>query len=287
MANSLALVLALLGTSACTALAPRPSSVLARSRVRVHSEASEAAEPVAAVADEAVPEAVEEPVVTLPAEPRKSMALPFMMAPTVLDGSMAGDFGFDPLGFADSPENLMLYREAEIKHARLAMLAAAGWPIAELVQPDLAKNFGLPSLLANEARSPSVLNGGLGQTPVLLFVLAAFATIGFVEGTTLNQQYISPSNFEDRPKVFATKKEMGVKPGIFGFDPFNLYQFFGADEFGKFEMETAEIKNGRLAMLGITGFAVQEAVFHTPVVSQTPLFFTPFFKVVADAMMKY
>ena len=38
---------------------------------------------------------------------------------------------------------------------------------------------------------------------------------------------------------------------------------------------TSEIINGRLAMLCITGFAVQEATWGKPVVEQTPLFFGP------------
>ena len=40
---------------------------------------------------------------------------------------MAGNAGFDPAGFASSPDLLLQYREAELKHSRLAMLAAAGW----------------------------------------------------------------------------------------------------------------------------------------------------------------
>ena len=35
-----------------------------------------------------------------------------------------GDIGFDPLAIADTPSALVWYREAEVKHARLAMLAA-------------------------------------------------------------------------------------------------------------------------------------------------------------------
>ena len=42
------------------------------------------------------------------------------------DGKMVGDKGFDPLGLADSKEKLAIYREAELKHGRLAMLAALG-----------------------------------------------------------------------------------------------------------------------------------------------------------------
>jgi hypothetical protein len=38
-------------------------------------------------------------------------------------------------------------------------------------------------------------------------------------------------------------------------------------------MKLAEIKNGRLAMMAITGFAVQEVVWGKPVVDQTPFFF--------------
>lgn len=38
------------------------------------------------------------------------------------------DFGFDPLGFGElGTAGMFFQREAEIKHCRLAMLAAAGW----------------------------------------------------------------------------------------------------------------------------------------------------------------
>lgn len=54
-----------------------------------------------------------------------------------------------------------------------------------------------------------------------------------------------------------------------GFDPLNLYSVKG----GKKTMETAEIKNGRLAMIAITGYAFSEAASGLPVVQQTPLLF--------------
>ena len=62
-----------------------------------------------------------EPVISLP---KMSQALPFMARPAALDGTLAGDVGFDPLGFAKSKEDLMNFREAEVKHARLAMLVS-------------------------------------------------------------------------------------------------------------------------------------------------------------------
>lgn len=55
-----------------------------------------------------------------------STAIPFIEAPAVLveETQLAGNFGFDPLGFAKNREQLWEYREAEIKHARLAMLVS-------------------------------------------------------------------------------------------------------------------------------------------------------------------
>ena len=53
-------------------------------------------------------------VAITPIQPEMSQALPWMERPAALDGTMAGDVGFDPLGFAKSKEDLMNYREAEV-----------------------------------------------------------------------------------------------------------------------------------------------------------------------------
>jgi hypothetical protein len=53
-----------------------------------------------------------------------SQAIPFLGRPKALKGQYAGDVGFDPLGFAQNEAQLEQYREAEIKHARLAMLVS-------------------------------------------------------------------------------------------------------------------------------------------------------------------
>ena len=83
--------------------------------------------------------------------------LPKIKTMRVGDGTLAGDMNFDPLQISDSPDALAWYREAEIKHARLAMLAAFGWPVSELT------NFG--DLLNGDGRAPSLLNGGLENVP--------------------------------------------------------------------------------------------------------------------------
>ncbi|XP_024013481.1 chlorophyll a-b binding protein 6, chloroplastic isoform X2 [Eutrema salsugineum] len=57
----------------------------------------------------------------MPGEPR----------PAYLDGSAPGDFGFDPLGLGEVPENLERYKESELIHCRWAMLAVPGILVPE------------------------------------------------------------------------------------------------------------------------------------------------------------
>jgi len=60
-----------------------------------------------------------------------SQALPFMEKPAALDGSMAGDVGFDPFGFSEVFDIKWL-REAELKHGRICMLAWTGFVATDL-----------------------------------------------------------------------------------------------------------------------------------------------------------
>merc|ERR1711920_509138 len=85
-----------------------------------------------------------------------------LAAKSALDGSMVADYGFDPLNFAAidlnlgsaeeklRPKSLVLrdYREAELRHGRLAMLAALAWPVQELFSPILSRLLREPMLLA-------------------------------------------------------------------------------------------------------------------------------------------
>lgn len=162
-------------------------------------------------------------------------------------------------------------REAELKHARLAMLGVVGWSFSELYHQGLAKTFGLDNLLAAEGKAPSILNGGLTFEYV-----AITAAISLVLGGLL--EYLT----------FVSKTKPNYVPGDLGFDPLKLHGFrgsFGLDRIdiketqeekifkAKKDMELAEIKHGRLAMLAISAFAAQEYVSGIPVVQQTPFFF--------------
>ena len=51
---------------------------------------------------------------------------PGAVAPEYLDGSMPGDYGFDPLRLGADPEKRRFFQEAELMNARFAMLAVPG-----------------------------------------------------------------------------------------------------------------------------------------------------------------
>ena len=188
--------------------------------------------------------------------PEKSTALPFLARPAALTGAMAGDVGFDPLGFSKTPADLMNYREAEVKHARLAMLAAAGWPISEIFDKKIADALNMAPVLDATDRAPSLLNGGLGKISPIYWIgiLGVGAAVEFLG--------ISKSKSGDA----------GYFPGNFGFDPLGAYP---KTEEGQMRMQLAEIKNGRLAMIAIFAFAIQEFVSKQGVVDETPIFFYP------------
>jgi len=158
---------------------------------------------------------------------------------------LVGNKGLDPLGFATSLKTLKIYREAELKHGRLAMLAALGWPVSELLQPYFASLIGAPDLLVKTAglpeKVPSILNGGLDRINPLFFL----ATIIF--SATVESVHINKIRQDD------------YTPGDLDFDPLKIYKGLGSAE-NRRSMELKELNNGRLAMIAIVGYAVQEYV---------------------------
>ena len=129
--------------------------------------------------------------------------------------------------------------EAEIKHARLAMLAAVGWPLAELLNPWIA-------LDGHNGRAPSLFNGGLFDGPVPFFLVLAAGSAAYLEYVAEEQKTGGPVLDQLRCTSLATmasirwafpkKKAPSVKRSC----------------------ARASSPTGRLAMLAITGFAVQE-----------------------------
>jgi hypothetical protein len=171
------------------------------------------------------------------------------------DNLMVGNKGFDPAGFATSQEKLDEYREAELKHGRLAMLAAVGWPVSEYLQPILAKQYGAPDLLAAGEKAPSLLNGGFDRINPLFFI----GTLAF---TAAVENFGLKGGFADR------------EPGDLGFDPLNLY--YGSTEDVKYSYRLKEVNNGRLAMVAITYYAFTEFFTGTNTLEESGKVFAPF-----------
>jgi len=167
---------------------------------------------------------------------------------------LVGNKGFDPFNCATSLDALLEFREAELKHGRLAMLAAAGWPVSELAQGALSKSFGAPDLLAAGEKAPSLLNGGLDRISPLFFI-AVVVFSATVEATALKMDKTAP----------------GWMPGDLGFDPLSLYN--GKAENVKRDLELKELNNGRLAMIAITTYALQEYFEKGAVVELSPALF--------------
>ncbi len=195
-----------------------------------------------------------------------SEAIPFLACPRVLkESDLAGNFGFDPLGLAQNKEQLMEYREAEIKHARLAMLAAIGWPVSELTDRSIADFFNAPPVLDSGDRVPSVLNGGMDRISpqfwgFCLGMSAAIDMYGVAKARMGDEDYY---------------------PGNLGFDPLGL---FPVDRDGQENMKLAEMKHGRVAMVGVSGYVVEEYLTKTAVVDDTPFFFQSISETVEEAL---
>merc|ERR1711985_228168 len=66
---------------------------------------------------------------------REAAWLPGSEAPSHLNGSLPGDFGFDPLSLGKDPQALKWYQQAELQHARWAMLAVAGIVVQNIIKP--------------------------------------------------------------------------------------------------------------------------------------------------------
>ncbi|CAJ1933818.1 unnamed protein product [Cylindrotheca closterium] len=166
----------------------------------------------------------------------RSKSLPFMNRPSLLDGSMAGDVGFDPLGLSNIDEvgiDLYWLREAEIKHSRVAMLAVAGVLQVEIFGPApgceaaTAKNQ-MEAFWQLWGSHPQYIAAAL----IMIMIIEAFSGIATTSG-----------------------RESGMRaPGDFGLDPLG-FKKGDADKYKR--LEAQEIANGRLAMWAAAGEILQ------------------------------
>jgi len=158
---------------------------------------------------------------------------------------ITGPLGFfDPAGFCsnDNEEGaategtVRYYRECELKQGRISMLAAVGFPLAEVFHPLFGGDIDVPSVVAFQ------------QTPLQTFWPVVVGAIAVVE-------VFSVFPAMENPNTGAWAIKTSHTAGDYGFDPLGLKPT-NAAEFS--EMATKEINNGRLAMLAITGMVGQE-----------------------------
>lgn len=173
----------------------------------------------------------------------KKMWVPGAISPAYLNDSLAGDYGFDPMGFGADPVALKWYRQAELVHARWAMLGVAGILAQELYNPDV---FWYEAALPENL--PGFVNDDFNLGTIFAF---EFLMMHYVEVRRW-QDYKNPGSVNEDP-IFkgnsVPNTEMGYPGGIF--DPMGMAS--GDTK----SAQTREIKNGRLAMVAFVGFTIQ------------------------------
>jgi hypothetical protein len=154
-------------------------------------------------------------------------------------GSLAPMGLFDPLNLSDTDEaTLKRYREAELTHGRVAMLAVVGVFVGEKVE-------GSSFLFDSQITGPAINH--LAQVPPVFFAVLSLA-IGAAELKRATIGFVEPDK-----KIFTLRD--GYAPGDIGFDPLGLKEKFDAKT-----IQTKELQNGRLAMLAMAGAVAQELV---------------------------
>lgn len=171
----------------------------------------------------------------------KSASLPFMNRPALLDGSMAGDVGFDPLGLSNIDDvgiDLYWLREAEVKHARVAMLAVVGILQVEIFGPAPGCEMA-----TDKCQMDAFWQIWGAHPQYIAFALIMITITEMISGIAATQG-----------------RESGERaPGDFGLDPLG----FGKGDPEKFaRLQGQEIANGRLAMWAAAGEIMQGCSTH-------------------------
>jgi len=172
------------------------------------------------------------------------------------ESAFAGqDFNFDPLGLSVKCEKyLPWFREAELKHGRIAMLGFVG-----LVVPEFARIPGPEKCY--EAKTVVEAHNLCAGDPYFPFVLDAtdfYGTQGHQLGPLF--QVFAFCGLVEMLTTFAKTSNVSNKPGLTleNAGDYRLgINFLPEDEAKVKEMKLKELKNGRLAMLAFGGAITQ------------------------------
>eukprot|EP00814_Leptocylindrus_danicus_P011576 CAMPEP_0116024182 /NCGR_PEP_ID=MMETSP0321-20121206/12144_1 /TAXON_ID=163516 /ORGANISM="Leptocylindrus danicus var. danicus, Strain B650" /LENGTH=209 /DNA_ID=CAMNT_0003495823 /DNA_START=38 /DNA_END=667 /DNA_ORIENTATION=+ len=181
-----------------------------------------------------------------PASVSKSSSSLSAFSKESLPGAIAPTGLFDPLGFLEKADDAtaLRYREAEVTHGRVSMLAVIGFLVGEKVE-------GSSFLFDSQISGPAITH--FFQVPDFFWTVL----VGFIGALELNRAqlaFVSPAELGPDE---AGKMRADHYPGDIGFDPLGLKPE-DAEEFDI--MATKELQHGRLAMLAAAGFLAQEAV---------------------------
>jgi light-harvesting complex I chlorophyll a/b binding protein 1 len=197
---------------------------------------------------------------------------------------LPGDWGFDPLNFASRdyilcfqynvlqnlpgaekeppppprPSALILrdYREAEIRHGRLAMLAAIFWPLQEM----------LDRLLLDEDQFGTIVYDTVTLPYFPLLMTLIMMLLGYLD--IFAKQIQEQDNIGD-----------AFLPGDCFWDPLKILQ--GAPPSMKRNMQERELFNGRMAMLAVAAYLFEELASGVPIIEieGNQLLFVPAYEI--------
>lgn len=139
-------------------------------------------------------------------------------------------------------------KEAELKHARIAILAVIGRIFAEIIHPIIALNLYSKNLLVNNQLVPSFLNGGMNNINCVFYILCAF----YIFINELNH-LIDITDITNKNKNIETNniiiKSYKNRP--------NIQQNI---------LTNLEINYGRLSMILSSWFAYYELITKNPII---------------------
>lgn len=183
--------------------------------------------------------------------------------PSWLDGSLPGDFGFDPLGLGKDPAFLKWYREAELIHGRWAMAAVLGIFIGQAYS-------GVPWFEAGAqpgAVAPFSFGSLLGTQLLLMGWVESKRWVDFFNPDSQSVEWATP--WSRTAENFSNSTGDQGYPGGKFFDPLGLggetkdgVYIPDADKLDRLKL--AEIKHARLAMLAMLIFYFEAGQGKTP-----------------------
>merc|ERR1719420_2380365 len=184
--------------------------------------------------------------------------------PSYLTGELAGDYGYDPLGLGKDTEQVQKFRQAELIHARWAMLATAGSIIPEGLEANGADIVGGTwfetgsFMLDGGTLNYFAVPWGIASNPLPLFVVIAIEVALMAAVETYRRSGTGPAGYSPGIGKFDSSIFDGLDSLYPGgpFDPLGLAN----DPEVLAELKVNEIKNGRLAMISVLAFAVQSYI---------------------------